>query len=51
MDMHCKADPFSAMHRHGGVNQLGGGVCERPAPTRRGEAAHRGAGPPGCAAL
>ncbi|KAM9505106.1 paired box protein Pax-2a-like [Salvelinus alpinus] len=33
MDIHCKTDPFLAMHRHGGVNQLGGVfVNGRPLP-------------------
>lgn len=34
-----------------GCEPAWGGVCEWQAPARRGEAAHRGAGPPGCAAL
>nr|CAA04225.1 paired box protein [Xenopus laevis] len=50
MDMHCKADPFSAMHRHGGVNQLGGVfVNGRPLPDvvrqRIVELAHQGVRP------
>ncbi|XP_041821727.1 paired box protein Pax-5 isoform X4 [Chelmon rostratus] len=33
MEIHCKHDPFAAMHRHGGVNQLGGVfVNGRPLP-------------------
>ncbi|TRY95944.1 hypothetical protein DNTS_001951 [Danionella cerebrum] len=50
MDIHCKADPFSAMHRHGGVNQLGGVfVNGRPLPDvvrqRIVELAHQGVRP------
>nr|XP_033798479.1 paired box protein Pax-2 isoform X3 [Geotrypetes seraphini] len=51
MDMHCKADPFSAMHPgHGGVNQLGGVfVNGRPLPDvvrqRIVELAHQGVRP------
>ncbi|KAJ8013553.1 hypothetical protein DPEC_G00030960 [Dallia pectoralis] len=50
MDIHCKGDPFSAMHRHGGVNQLGGVfVNGRPLPdvvrTRIVELAHQGVRP------
>ncbi|XP_016323228.1 paired box protein Pax-2a-like isoform X7 [Sinocyclocheilus anshuiensis] len=50
MDIHCKADPFSAMHRHGGVNQLGGMfVNGRPLPDvvrqRIVELAHQGVRP------
>ncbi|TRY55504.1 hypothetical protein DNTS_004149 [Danionella cerebrum] len=50
MDVHCKADPFSAMHRHGGVNQLGGVfVNGRPLPDmvrqRIVELAHQGVRP------
>uniref|UniRef100_A0AAV2LEP6 Paired domain-containing protein n=1 Tax=Knipowitschia caucasica TaxID=637954 RepID=A0AAV2LEP6_KNICA len=50
MDLHCKADPFSAMHRHGGVNQLGGVfVNGRPLPDvvrqRIVELAHQGVRP------
>eukprot|EP00063_Salmo_salar_P008755 XP_013983590.1 PREDICTED: paired box protein Pax-2 isoform X3 [Salmo salar] len=50
MDIHCKVDPFSAMHRHGGVNQLGGVfVNGRPLPdvvrTRIVELAHQGVRP------
>ncbi|XP_028278864.1 paired box protein Pax-2a isoform X3 [Parambassis ranga] len=48
--MDCKADPFSAMHRHGGVNQLGGVfVNGRPLPDvvrqRIVELAHQGVRP------
>ncbi|XP_056616793.1 paired box protein Pax-2a isoform X5 [Triplophysa dalaica] len=54
MDIHCKADPFSAMHLshigHGGVNQLGGVfVNGRPLPDvvrqRIVELAHQGVRP------
>ncbi|XP_016378231.1 paired box protein Pax-2a-like isoform X3 [Sinocyclocheilus rhinocerous] len=54
MDIHCKADPFSAMHLshigHGGVNQLGGMfVNGRPLPDvvrqRIVELAHQGVRP------
>ncbi|MFT7807200.1 paired box protein Pax-2 isoform X1 [Arapaima gigas] len=50
MDIHCKADPFTAMHRHGGVNQLGGVfVNGRPLPDvvrqRIVELAHQGVRP------
>ncbi|XP_078055893.1 paired box protein Pax-2-like isoform X3 [Mustelus asterias] len=50
MDIHCKTDPFSAMHRHGGVNQLGGVfVNGRPLPDvvrqRIVELAHQGVRP------
>ncbi|XP_014340494.1 paired box protein Pax-2a isoform X1 [Latimeria chalumnae] len=51
MDIHCKADPFSAMHPgHGGVNQLGGVfVNGRPLPDvvrqRIVELAHQGVRP------
>nr|XP_061807265.1 paired box protein Pax-2a-like [Nerophis lumbriciformis] len=51
MDIHCKADPFAAMHpRHGGVNQLGGVfVNGRPLPDvvrqRIVELAHQGVRP------
>ncbi|XP_030234778.1 paired box protein Pax-2a isoform X2 [Gadus morhua] len=50
MDIHCKSDPFSAMHRHGGVNQLGGVfVNGRPLPDvvrqRIVELAHQGVRP------
>ncbi|XP_041032232.1 paired box protein Pax-2 isoform X1 [Carcharodon carcharias] len=57
MDIHCKADPFSAMHSdcvcfagHGGVNQLGGVfVNGRPLPDvvrqRIVELAHQGVRP------
>ncbi|XP_029691326.1 paired box protein Pax-2a isoform X18 [Takifugu rubripes] len=50
MDIHCKADPFSSMHRHGGVNQLGGVfVNGRPLPDvvrqRIVELAHQGVRP------
>ncbi|XP_036815843.1 paired box protein Pax-2a isoform X3 [Oncorhynchus mykiss] len=54
MDIHCKVDPFSAMHLshigHGGVNQLGGVfVNGRPLPdvvrTRIVELAHQGVRP------
>ncbi|XP_048089473.1 paired box protein Pax-2b isoform X7 [Alosa alosa] len=54
MDIHCKADPFSAMHHshigHGGVNQLGGVfVNGRPLPDvvrqRIVELAHQGVRP------
>ncbi|XP_072522899.1 paired box protein Pax-2b isoform X1 [Salminus brasiliensis] len=54
MDIHCKADPFSAMHMspigHGGVNQLGGVfVNGRPLPDvvrqRIVELAHQGVRP------
>ncbi|XP_016111924.1 paired box protein Pax-2-like [Sinocyclocheilus grahami] len=50
MDIHCKVDPFSAMHRHGGVNQLGGMfVNGRPLPDvvrqRIVELAHQGVRP------
>uniref|UniRef100_A0A672LF25 Paired box protein Pax-2a-like n=1 Tax=Sinocyclocheilus grahami TaxID=75366 RepID=A0A672LF25_SINGR len=50
MDIHCKADPFSAMHRHGGMNQLGGMfVNGRPLPDvvrqRIVELAHQGVRP------
>uniref|UniRef100_A0A3Q4N2I9 Paired box 2a n=1 Tax=Neolamprologus brichardi TaxID=32507 RepID=A0A3Q4N2I9_NEOBR len=56
MDIHCKADPFSAMHAvvshagHGGVNQLGGVfVNGRPLPDvvrqRIVELAHQGVRP------
>ncbi|XP_072312604.1 paired box protein Pax-2a-like isoform X2 [Eucyclogobius newberryi] len=50
MDVHCKADPFTAMHRHGGVNQLGGVfVNGRPLPDvvrqRIVELAHQGVRP------
>uniref|UniRef100_A0A8C4QQC8 Paired box 2 n=1 Tax=Eptatretus burgeri TaxID=7764 RepID=A0A8C4QQC8_EPTBU len=50
MDMHCKSDPFAAMHRHGGVNQLGGVfVNGRPLPDvvrqRIVELAHQGVRP------
>ncbi|KAI4812417.1 hypothetical protein KUCAC02_023809 [Chaenocephalus aceratus] len=50
MDIHCKADPFSAMHWHGGVNQLGGVfVNGRPLPDvvrqRIVELAHQGVRP------
>lgn len=42
---------LSLPSRARGCEPARGGVCERPAPARRGEAAHRGAGPPGRAAL
>ncbi|KAA0724891.1 Paired box protein [Triplophysa tibetana] len=50
MDIHCKADHFTAMHRHGGVNQLGGMfVNGRPLPDvvrqRIVELAHQGVRP------
>ncbi|KAJ4940607.1 hypothetical protein JOQ06_026904, partial [Pogonophryne albipinna] len=50
MDIHCKADPFTAMHWHGGVNQLGGVfVNGRPLPDvvrqRIVELAHQGVRP------
>ncbi|XP_055006542.1 paired box protein Pax-2b [Boleophthalmus pectinirostris] len=51
MDIHCKADPFTAMHPgHGGVNQLGGVfVNGRPLPDvvrqRIVELAHQGVRP------
>ncbi|XP_071264474.1 paired box protein Pax-5 isoform X3 [Salvelinus alpinus] len=50
MEIHCKHDPFAAMHRHGGVNQLGGVfVNGRPLPdvvrTRIVELAHQGVRP------
>ncbi|XP_064173821.1 paired box protein Pax-2a-like isoform X1 [Anguilla rostrata] len=50
MDIHCKADSFSAVHRHGGVNQLGGVfVNGRPLPDvvrqRIVELAHQGVRP------
>ncbi|KAG7461664.1 hypothetical protein MATL_G00193440 [Megalops atlanticus] len=50
MDIHCKHDPFAAMHRHGGVNQLGGVfVNGRPLPDmvrqRIVELAHQGVRP------
>ncbi|XP_036402227.1 paired box protein Pax-2a-like [Megalops cyprinoides] len=50
MDINCKADPFSAMHRQGGVNQLGGVfVNGRPLPDvvrqRIVELAHQGVRP------
>ncbi|XP_056466166.1 paired box protein Pax-2a isoform X3 [Gadus chalcogrammus] len=51
MDIHCKSDPFSAMHPgHGGVNQLGGVfVNGRPLPDvvrqRIVELAHQGVRP------
>ncbi|XP_061562292.1 paired box protein Pax-2a-like [Phycodurus eques] len=50
MDIHCKADHFAAMHRHGGVNQLGGVfVNGRPLPDvvrqRIVELAHQGVRP------
>ncbi|XP_041726638.1 paired box protein Pax-2a isoform X2 [Coregonus clupeaformis] len=50
MDIHCKTDPFLAMHRHGGVNQLGGVfVNGRPLPDvvrqRIVELAHQGVRP------
>ncbi|XP_026207285.1 paired box protein Pax-2b isoform X6 [Anabas testudineus] len=50
MDIHCKTDPFTAMHRHGGVNQLGGVfVNGRPLPDvvrqRIVELAHQGVRP------
>ncbi|MED6238232.1 Paired box protein Pax-5, partial [Ataeniobius toweri] len=50
MEIHCKHDPFAAMHRHGGVNQLGGVfVNGRPLPDvvrqRIVELAHQGVRP------
>ncbi|XP_061627250.1 paired box protein Pax-5 isoform X4 [Phyllopteryx taeniolatus] len=50
MELHCKHDPFAAMHRHGGVNQLGGVfVNGRPLPDvvrqRIVELAHQGVRP------
>ncbi|XP_061083994.1 paired box protein Pax-2a-like [Conger conger] len=50
MDIHCKVDSFSAAHRHGGVNQLGGVfVNGRPLPDvvrqRIVELAHQGVRP------
>lgn len=42
---------LSLPSRARGCEPAWGGVCERPAPARRGEAAHRGASPPRCAAL
>ncbi|XP_077575550.1 paired box protein Pax-5 isoform X1 [Stigmatopora nigra] len=50
MEIHCKHDPFAAMHRHGGVNQLGGVfVNGRPLPDvvrqRIVELAHTGVRP------
>ncbi|TWW81958.1 Paired box protein [Takifugu flavidus] len=50
MDIHCKADPFTGMHRQGGVNQLGGVfVNGRPLPDvvrqRIVELAHQGVRP------
>ncbi|CAN0059602.1 unnamed protein product [Lampetra planeri] len=50
MDLHCKGDPFVSMHRHGGVNQLGGVfVNGRPLPDvvrqRIVELAHSGVRP------
>uniref|UniRef100_A0A8C4QQJ7 Paired box 2 n=1 Tax=Eptatretus burgeri TaxID=7764 RepID=A0A8C4QQJ7_EPTBU len=50
MELHCKPDPFASMHRHGGVNQLGGVfVNGRPLPDvvrqRIVEMAHQGVRP------
>uniref|UniRef100_A0A1D5Q4Q6 Paired box 5 n=1 Tax=Macaca mulatta TaxID=9544 RepID=A0A1D5Q4Q6_MACMU len=50
MEIHCKHDPFASMHRHGGVNQLGGVfVNGRPLPDvvrqRIVELAHQGVRP------
>ncbi|XP_042192456.1 paired box protein Pax-5 isoform X2 [Callorhinchus milii] len=50
MEIHCKHDPFTAVHRHGGVNQLGGVfVNGRPLPDvvrqRIVELAHQGVRP------